>query len=238
MEVRVISNITKEYPDMIKVVIYKEPKVFTREAVIKRKSDEVDDDFYCPKISSLNRTKTLIKDIILCNDFEYFCTFTFDPKKVDSFNYNKCRNKISTWLHHQSDRSREAGKIFKYLIVPEQHKSGRWHFHALISGYTGSLRLAKVRTRSHRLIYNITSFRSGFTTCTPIDSSEGVANYVSKYITKEFIRFFNRRRFLCSRNLTRPVKTLNSNIFKSTLPIFRRCVGENHDSFEYVLLVN
>lgn len=235
MQVRYITNITKEYPDMIKIVIYKEPKVFVRSDTIKRNRELVDDEDYVPSVSSLSRTKALVRDLVLCNDFELFCTFTFDPEKVDSFKLNRCWTKMSIWLHHQRNNSREQGKEFKYLIIPEKHKSGRWHFHALISGYTSTLKDSGLKTQTLRPIYNITSFRSGFTTAVEIDSKDGVSNYVTKYITKDFITSFNQRRFFCSRNLVRPIKTLNSNIFRSTLPIFRRCVGENRDSFEYVI---
>lgn len=232
--VRVVSNITKEYPDMIKVIIYKEPKTFvTSGSRFKRNKREVDSVSYTPSVSSLNRTKTLVRDIVLSNDFELFCTFTFDPDKVDSFKLYKCWSVMSTWLHHQRDRSRECGREFKYLIIPEQHKSGRWHFHALISGYTSTLKASKNVTKTLRPIYNITSFRRGFTTAVEIDSKEGVSSYITKYITKDFIKTFNQRRFFCSRNLTRPVRTVNSSLFSDTLPLFRRKVVDSGNIEEY-----
>lgn len=235
MQVRYISNITKEYPDMIKVIIYKEPKAFVKSDFVKRNREEVNELDYVPSVSSLSRTKALVRDLVLCNNFELFCTFTFDPSKVNSFNYRACWHKMSTWLHHQADRSREAGKEFKYLIIPEKHKSGRWHFHALISGYTSTLKRSGYKTNTLRPIYNITSFRSGFTTAVEIDSKEGVSNYVTKYITKDFITTFNQRRFFSSRNLIRPTKTVNSSIYRQTLPIFRRKVAETHETFEFVI---
>lgn len=235
MQVRYISNITKEYPDMIKVIIYKEPKIFVKSAFTKRNREEVNDDNYIPSVSSLTRTKTLVRDLVLCNDFDLFCTFTFDPKLIDSFNYRACWGKMSRWLHRQSDRSREAGKQFKYLIIPEKHKSGRWHFHALISGYIGSLKPSGYKTGTLRTIYNVKSFRSGFTTAVEIDSKEGVSSYVTKYITKDFITSFNQRRFMCSRNLIRPTKTINSSIFRDTLPIFRKKTSESKETFEFVI---
>lgn len=234
-KVRVVNNITKEYPQMIKVVVYKQPHIFTYSDSRKRKSVEVDDKFYDPKISSINRTKTLLHDLVLCNDFELFATFTFNPAKVDSFNYNRCLSVMSRWLHHQRDKATSKGKDFKYLIVPEMHKSGRWHFHALISGYSSTLKLSPYKTDTLRPIYNITSFRSGFTTASLVDSKEALSNYVTKYITKDFIRNFNRKRFLCSKNLVRPVKSVNSPILSLTLPIFRHKVAESKDTFEYLL---
>lgn len=235
MQVRLVSNITKEYPQMIKVVVYKEPQLFCSGEHIKRVKEQVSDEDYVPRISSLTRTKTLLRDYVLCNDFELFCTFTFDPKKVDSFSLPACWHKMSVWLHHQRNLSREKGIEFKYLIVPEKHKSGRYHFHALISGYTSTLKDSKQVSASLRPIYNITSFRSGFTTAVLIDSKDAVASYVTKYITKDFIKQFNQRRFFSSRNLKRPVRTLNSSLFRRTLPIFKRLVSENDISQEYVI---
>lgn len=237
MQVRVVNNITKEYPHMIKVVIYKEPRVLVSSGHSKRNRKEVDLEHYDPSVSSLNRTKTLVRDIVLCNDFELFCTFTFDPKIVNRFHYGSCWLKMSSWLHHQRDNSRERGKEFKYLIIPERHKSGAWHFHALISGYTGSLRDSKLCSSSGRPIYNLTSFRSGFTTAVEIDSKEGVSSYITKYITKDFIKEFNQRRFFCSRNLTRPIKTVNSSVFRNTLPLFRKRVSDSRFVEEYELPV-
>ena len=236
-DVRFVTNITKEYPDMIRVKIYREPMMYVVGSNIKRNREEIDSDSYIPSVSSLSRTKTLVCDIVLCNDFELFCTFTFDPKKCDSFNFNQCRAKISTWLHHQSDRSREVGKKFKYLIIPEQHKSGRWHFHALISGYIGTLHDSGLQTSTMRPIYNITTFRSGFTTAVEIDSKEGVSSYVTKYITKDFIKMFNQRRFFCSRGLIRPVKSVNSPVFLNILPLFRKKVSDSAYFEQYELPV-
>lgn len=215
---------------MIHVIVYKEPIFNIVSDNPKRPKEIVDPDSYIPKYSSLKRTKQLIKDIIICNNFDYFCTFTFNPDKVDSFSFAKCYSKISTWLHHQADRSREQHVKFDYLIVPEQHKSGRWHFHALIKGYTGSLSDSKRLTSTGRRVYNITSFRSGFTTAVAIDCKEAVGEYVSKYITKDFIRMFNQRRFFCSRGLIRPKITRNSRTLNDILPLFKR---ERHDTLHY-----
>lgn len=217
MQVRFISNITKEYDDMYKIMIYKQPRaVICNEGRIKRHKSEVKDD-YTPEVSSLSRTKTLVRDIVLCNDFELFCTFTFDQTKVNRFSFTACWGKMSRWLHHQ----KENNKDFMYLIIPEKHKNGAWHFHALISHYSGSLRDSKHYSPSGRRVYNITSYRSGFSSAVKIDSREKVSSYVTKYITKDFIKEFNQRRFFCSRNLRRPVKEVNSRVFSVSLPMFR-----------------
>ena len=235
MQITVVKNTTKEYPDMFKVVVYRQPRTFVRTDRVKRNREEVDEKEYKPCYSSLRRTKSLVRDIIICNDFRLFCTFTFNPKKVDSFKFSSCRRAMSIWLHNQYNRSREQGIRFKYIIIPERHKSGRWHFHALISGYIGSLKPSGQVTPYLRPIYNITSFRSGFTTAVEIDDSQAVADYVTKYITKDLIQEFNRRRFFASRNLIKPTKMINSKVFSFTLPLFRRHVASNPSSDEYVI---
>ena len=121
------------------------------------------------------------------------------------------------------------------MIIPEQHKSGRWHFHALISGYTSTLKDSHHKTDAGRPIYNITSFRSGFTTAVPIDNRDAVAHYVTKYITKDMVKDYNQRRYFASRNLVRPVKSVNSSVFTETPPLFRRKIADLGDREVYSL---
>lgn len=81
--------------------------------------------------SSINRSKRMIYDYGRSNVWDWFFTFTFDPVKTfDRFNYEECRSKVTKWFHHVRER---YCKDIKYLIVPEQHESGAWHFHALVS---------------------------------------------------------------------------------------------------------
>lgn len=234
--INVVKNITKEYNDMIKIVIYKEPQFFVREdsQYTKRERHDVSDD-YVPSITSVRRTKEIVQDLCLCNNFEWFVTFTFNPKKINRYNYYSCSSAMRRWFSHQRERSLDRGVVLKYLVIPEQHKDGAWHFHALISGYTGQLHDTGKKTQNLRPIYNVTSFRSGFTTAVPIDSKEGVSSYITKYITKAFVKTFNKRRFYCSKNLNRPKKTINSNILQNTLPIFRRKVIETRQQFTILI---
>lgn len=225
MPVRHISNITKVYPDMIKILIYKEPKAFyisNGRLVGKRQKR---DDFV-PSDRSVRRTRESLSDLVRCNDFELFCTFTFDRRKVNRYNMNECYSVMSRWLHAQQVR---AEGHLKYVVVPERHKDGALHFHALISGFKGALK-ASGHVQNGRDVYNITSYRSGFSTAVKIDDIAKVSSYVRKYITKDMIKEFGRKRYFCSNNLTRPEKVVNSNYFADCLPL-----GKTHiyDSGEY-----
>ena len=234
--VRIVTNITKEYDSMIKVRVFKRPRHYvTNKDVVHfyHLREELKD--FVPSYSSILRTKTTIRDIVLCNDFELFATFTFDPSKVDRYNYHACSYKMRAWLHHQKDLATLRGKDFKYLIIPERHKDGAIHFHALLSGYSSTLKDSGLKTSSLRPIYNITSFRSGFTTAVPIDSKESVSSYVTKYITKDLISEFKKQRFFCSKGLLRPTKVINSKYIKSVPPIFRQPVSEGSDYFDFIL---
>ena len=117
MQVRIVNNITKEYPDMFKVIIYKEPRAFVvnDEGRVKRDRSQVDLENYVPSQMSLSRTKCAIRDVVMCNEFDLFCTFTFDPDKVDSFNLICSWHVLSRWLSRQRNNSKEAGKELKYF---------------------------------------------------------------------------------------------------------------------------
>lgn len=234
-EVRFVTNITKEYPDMYKIVVYKDPQPFFKTdftGVGKKKSRKD----YVPSISSVRRTKTTVQDIVLCNDFDLFCTFTFDPKKIDRFNYVACSSAMRRWFSHQRELSLKYGRELKYLVIPEQHKSGAWHFHALMSGYSSTLKDTGLKTYTLRPIYNITSFRMGFTTAVKVDEKAGVSTYITKYISKAFVKTFNGKRFFCSHGLKRPVRKVNSRLLRQVIkqePIFARCVAETPTQFYY-----
>ena len=81
---------------------------------------------------SLSRSKRCITDIILCNKFDYFCTFTFDESKIDRFNYDVCQKKLRKFFNNFKNR---YAPDFKYLIIPEFHKNGAIHFHGVCSGF-------------------------------------------------------------------------------------------------------
>lgn len=184
------------------------------------KLSDLDDWEYTPslydKISDIkrsievsrNRAKNMIYDYARTNDFEYFVTMTFNPDKVDSFNYAECSKKLSQWLNNIRKR---ISPDIRYLFVPELHKSGRYHFHGLIANI-GNLELVDSgkRTSSGNTIFNIGSYNLGFTTATRITDKHRTATYIGKYITKELSGHLkNKKHYWASRNLVLPeVKNL------------------------------
>lgn len=158
---------------------------------------------------SVRRTRRTIRDLVLCNDFDVFATFTFDPRKVNRYDVTVTYLKMRTWLNNQQKKDPD----FKYIVVPEKHKDGAIHFHALLGNCPFDLKITKVIQENKR-VYNITAFRFGFTAATylPIndpDSKAKAGNYISKYIIKDMITIRNKHRYIASRNLEKPHTTYN-----------------------------
>jgi hypothetical protein len=210
------SNIVTHYPGHIKVYQPHKPgrKLFAglqalpQIAKISRAynhADKSEDD------SSLRRTRRKIKDYILCNGFELWVTFTFDPDKVNRQDPDKCKTKMADWLKNQQKRN---GK-FAYLIVPEFHKDNQsLHFHALLKNYPGKVSKSineatgSQRTQKGQKVYTLPRYTLGFTNVKIIDQSpesqSRLGSYISKYITKEMPLFFGKKRYWCSKGLLTP----------------------------------
>lgn len=160
--------------------------------------------------NSMNRTINTIYSIARSNHWQYFFTMTFNPEKVKSDDYDACVKSMTKWLENQ--RRRYAPDL-KYLLVPELHKDGKkWHFHGLFSDI-GNIPLVDSGKKDNkgRVIWNIGSYKLGFTTVTRIGDSERSCSYIMKYINKDLCAMsFGRKRYWASRNLLRPVEEIFS----------------------------
>lgn len=157
---------------------------------------------------SIRRTRKTINDYVLCNNFELFATFTFAKNRQD---IKQKRQQMSDWIRNQRKRN---GK-FSYIIVPEFHKDKEsLHFHALISGYFGSIKKSiNPKTGKHLIqggqqVYYFPEYTLGFTNVKAVSASledkAKVAYYIQKYITKDMPEFYGRKRYWASKNLQLP----------------------------------
>lgn len=152
--------------------------------------------------NSRNRTIQKVYDIARCNNWNWFVTMTFNPQLVDSFNFDECSIKLSNWLKNL----RRVDPSIRYLFVPEQHKSGAWHFHGVVSD-SSEFRMTDSghKDKRGRVIYNIGRYKYGFTTATLVGSNEGVTKYITKYITKDLVvNTPGKKRYWSSRNIELP----------------------------------
>lgn len=157
-------------------------------------------------LSSKNRTINSIYDIARSNEWEYFLTLTFDPDKVDSFNYDEVTKKLSTWI---DNFKRRYAPDLKYILVPELHKGGRYHFHGLLANIGNCSLIDSGHTdKSDNRIYNLGQYRLGFSTVTKINDVNRASSYIGKYITKELCATtFGKKRYWTSKNLDKPTVT-------------------------------
>ena len=162
---------------------------------------------------SLMRSKRLILDYALNNNFNYFVTFTFDSSKINRSNFNSCKNKILKALNNFKNR---YDSEFKYILVPELHSNGiAIHFHGLI--FTSNMDFLKrlyfskdyfTNVYRHDFFFN----RFGANCFIPIiNSSERVAFYITKYISKSNVRVFSNSYFV-SKGLNRSTTLISSNL--------------------------
>lgn len=154
---------------------------------------------------SLRKTQSELQDLIECNTFEWFGTFTFDPKKIDRYNPEEVKKAMSKWLNN----ARRKSPDMTYILVPERHKDGAIHFHALLGNYAGKMADSGSQWQKQP-IFNVIDYKLGFTNFTKIRSKSKTANYCRKYITKDMIfSEKNRRRYWRSKNLKTPPKIYN-----------------------------
>lgn len=138
--------------------------------------------------SSISRSKSTVLGLGLCNDWEFFTTFTLSKYKYDRFDLN-------TWSKDFTQYIRNQRKIhnfdIKYLLVPERHKDGAWHMHGLVSGIPWDylekfdiaihpLDLCRKGYRYHQGIND----KFGFNSFGKIKSKSAISRYILKYVSK------------------------------------------------------
>lgn len=217
------------YPDLTKQVrIYQRPVISSgyhrkeryRNPFDNQYTREIDDDldahFNHVQEVSTKRTKKKVYDYAKSNDWDWFVTFTFSPDKVNRMDYDSCVKALKTFL----DYLRRSSPTVSYLVVPEEHEKGGYHFHGLFSGildkevvWSGKYVIKRFKTASGRArfvrtsdkIYQIGKYKLGWMTATCVKDKERVTSYITKYITKEMLAgLYGRKRYWCSRNLLKP----------------------------------
>lgn len=144
---------------------------------------------------SVRRSRQAIYDISRSYSWEWFLTFTFSPDSVDRYDYDAVVALMSSWLK----KMRKLNKDMRYILVPEKHKDGAYHFHGLFSDCDLQPKLWK------RKIYNIPCFEYGYTTATRVRNSQAACRYISKYVTKDICTVaFGKKRYWTSRNISKP----------------------------------
>jgi len=160
--------------------------------------------------NSISRARSKILELGLCNEWEYFATFTIDKRKFDRYNLDTYFRVLGQWLQNISKRT---GQKIDYVLIPELHKDGAWHIHGLISGVTAD-KLTPFEAGKHpqKLIdggfLNWKDYEKKFGFCSfgKIKDAQAVSFYVTKYVTKSLMtqtRRLGSRLYYCTQGLKR-----------------------------------
>lgn len=166
---------------------------------------------------SLKRTKKNFVELALNNDFDKFGTLTMNSANGDRYSLSEAKAQFKKAI---KGINKKYGCRIRYIVIPERHKDGAWHFHGLFGGIPDeALELFKYRTAPvkirKRMKDGIQVFRSpdfqkylGFNDFEPIQNQEAVTRYCTKYITKDIMEAEvakGTQLLLCSQGLTRPI---------------------------------
>lgn len=154
-------------------------------------------------VTSVNRTKNKIYEYARANKWDYFITYTLDPRKTDRYDYDVCSAQVSKFFRNIKYRK---AKNMKYLLVPELHKDGAYHFHALVADADGLTFVdSGHKDKKGRIVYNLKDYTLGFTTATKITDTFRVSNYLTQYITENLCSTLpGKKRYWATRNLDKP----------------------------------
>lgn len=144
-----------------------------------------------------------VRDLVSCNNWKWFITFTLDENEISRTDYDEVIKKLNVWL---SNRVQRHG--LKYVIVPEFHADGAAiHFHGVVNElpklvYSGKRKRYASGTKR---VYNVPDWSYGFSTAIRCSGDAAqVGHYIAKYITKGS-RKVGGRYFLHGGKLNKPM---------------------------------
>lgn len=131
-------------------------------------------------LRSMRRARANLRRLALSNEFEYFVTLTLDPKKIDRYDGAAVTKTLSRWCDNMVRRHG-----LRYILVPEQHRDGAFHFHGFMSGPGLIVTDSGIRWDG-RAVYNLPQWTLGFSTAQHLYGEYSAAvGYCCKYIGKQ-----------------------------------------------------
>lgn len=129
---------------------------------------------------SMRRARAKLRRLALANGFEYFVTLTLDPAKIDRYDGAAVTKALGRWCDNMVRRHG-----LRYILVPERHKDGAFHFHGFMAG-SGLVAQASGVEWDGRPVYNLPQWSLGFTTAQKLYGDYHAAvGYCCKYIGKQ-----------------------------------------------------
>lgn len=131
-------------------------------------------------LRSMRRARANLRRLALANGFDYFVTLTLDPQKIDRYDPAAVIKALGQWCDNMVRRHG-----LRYILVPEQHKDGAFHFHGFMAG-EGLIAADSGVQWDGRPVYNLPQWTLGFTTAQRLYGEYSAAvGYCCKYIGKQ-----------------------------------------------------
>lgn len=136
-----------------------------------------------------SRARSVVLQLGLCNDWQYFITCTVDPEKFDRYDLAGFYKAFSQWLR---DQSKKYGSKIEYFFVPELHKDGAIHLHGMIRGLPDDVLCFFIRglhpldlVENGFLNWPAYQKKFGFCSLGKIKDPVKAVFYICKYISKD-----------------------------------------------------
>lgn len=169
----------------------------------KRVSDGLVSDERIQAIAC-SRAKLQIFDLARANHWDWFITLTLDQDEVDRYDYAAIVPRLEMFTKYL----RRHG--CKWLIVPELHGDGAFHFHGLVAGPLPVewWRFERLESGERVDIYKISGYKLGRNEATKVIDPSRVSTYITKYVTKSTMQAVppGKKRYWAPRGLAKPQK--------------------------------
>lgn len=141
----------------------------------KGKKSEGDD-----RLRSMRRARAKLRRLALANEFDWFVTLTLDPARVDRYDPAAIMKIVNRWLDNMVRRHG-----LRYILVPEQHRDGAYHFHGFFAGDLEAVASGHYDPQGHEYL-NLPQWSLGFSTAVELYGTYSAAvAYCCKYIGKQ-----------------------------------------------------
>ena len=189
-------NISYFRPGLYKVIRFKS----TAPRSGRLPQEKVEGFKHTDKLSqSVSRSRRLVLEYALCNDWKWFGTLTIDAGKDEREDLKLFYNHFYEWIKYQRQKT---GKKIPYLLVPEKHKKRGWHLHGFfdadvddflvsfvemdMAGYRSPSGKSLPRNLVRGYYFDWPAYRKRFGFCSfgRIRNQMATARYTTKYITK------------------------------------------------------
>lgn len=131
------------------------------------------------QVRSMQRARAKVRRLALANEFRWFVTLTLDKEKIDRYDPEVIAKALSRWADNMVRRHG-----LRYILIPEMHKDGAFHFHGFFAGDLEAVDSGK--EFAGRPVYNLPQWPYGFTTAQELYGDyQAAVTYCCKYIGKQ-----------------------------------------------------